>query len=137
MAKQTELIPSFPDVRALFGLSPEALGHAERAYRTWCETAGDIQSHATQFLNSRLAKDYAAIARFRQCRTPVEVFNAQMDYANNAFADLVDEGQKVVAYFGNMATEGVLHGPTEQLRSVPKSKMAGKNRRPPHRVGGH
>jgi hypothetical protein len=48
------------------------------------------------------------------------VFNTQVDYASNAFADLVDEGQKVVAYFGNMATEGMLTGSTEEPGSVPK-----------------
>jgi hypothetical protein len=65
------------------------------------------------------------------------VFNAQVDYASNAFADLVDKGQKVVAYFGNMARDGMLNGPAESLRSVPKSKVAGKNKRSLHRVAGH
>jgi hypothetical protein len=84
-------------------------------------------------LNNRLAKDYAAIAQFGQCKTPVEVFNAQIAYANNAFTDLVDEGQKVVAYLGNIATEGMLHGPIEQVRSVPEGKVAGKSSHSPHR----
>jgi len=137
MTRQTELVPSFLDVRTLWGINPESLNFAERAYRTWCETAGDIQSHATQFLNSRLAKDSAAIARFGQCRNPVEVFNNQIDYASNAFADLVDEGQKVVAYFGNMATEGMLTGSTEEPGSVPKSKVAGKSKRTLHQVADH
>jgi hypothetical protein len=136
MTKQIESIPSFLDVRTWYGINPE-LDYAERAYRTWCETAGDIQSHATQFLNNRLAKDSAAIARFGKCRTPVEVFNAQVDYASNAFADLVDEGQKVVAYLGNMATEGMLNGPTEQPGSAPKSNVARKSKQSPHRVAGH
>ena len=137
MTKQTELIPPFLDVRTVFGVNAESLGYAERAYRTWCETAGDIQSHATQFLNNRLAKDCAAIARLGQCRTPVEVFNTQIDYASNAFADLVDEGQKVVAYFGNMATEGMLTGSTQEPGSVPKSKVAGKSKRTLHHVADH
>jgi hypothetical protein len=137
MTKQIELIPSFLDVRTLCGINPESLDYAERAYRTWCEAAGELQSQATEFLNSRLAKDSAAIVRFGQCRTPVEVLNTQLDYASNAFADLVDEGQKVVAYFGNMATEEMLPKPLGQLRSTPKSKAAGKNKRSPHRVAGH
>ena len=137
MTKHTELIPSFLDVRTLCGLNPESLDYAKKAYRTWCETAGDIQSHVTRFLNHRLAKDSAAISRFGQCGTPVEVFNAQIEYARNAFADLVDEGQKVVAYFGNLATEGMLHGPMEQLSSAPQSKVAGKSKRSPHRVATH
>jgi hypothetical protein len=136
MTKQIELIPSFFDVRTLCGINPE-LDYAERAYRTWCETAGEIQSHATQFLNSRPAKDSAAIARFGQCRTPVEVFNVQIDYASNAFSDLVDEGQKFVAYFGNMARDRMLNGPTEQPGSVPKSKVTRKSKRSPHRVASH
>lgn len=94
MTKQTELIPPFLDVRTLFGVNAESLDYAERAYRTWCATAGDIQSHATQFLNNRLAKDSVAIAQFGQCRTPVEVFNAQVNYASNAFADLVEKARR-------------------------------------------
>jgi hypothetical protein len=137
MTKQIELIPSFFDARTLCGINPESFDYAERAYKTWCETAGELQSHATQFVNNRLAKDSAAIARFGQCRTPVEVFNVQIDYASNAFADLVDEGQKVVAYFGNMARDRMLNGPTDQPGSVPKSKVTGKSERSPHRVGSH
>ena len=136
MTKQSELIPSSLDVRTLWGINPESLGYAERAYRTWCETAGDIQSRATQFLNNRFQKDYAAIARLGQCKTPVEMFTAQVDYASKAFADLVDEGQQVVAYLSNMATQGILNGPVAQLASLPKSKVSGRNGRS-HRVSGH
>jgi len=102
MTKQSELIPSSLDVRTLWGINPESLGYAERAYRTWCETAGDLQSRATQFLNNRFQKDYAAIARLGQCKTPVEMFTAQVDYASKAFADLVNEGQQVVAYLSRV-----------------------------------
>jgi len=136
MTKQSELIPSSLDVRTLWGINPESLGYAEIAYRTWCETAGDIQSRATQFLNNRFQKDYAAIARLGQCKTPVEMFTAQVDYASKAFADLVDEGQLVVAYLSNMATQGILNGPVAQLPSVSKSKVTGRNGRS-HRVSGH
>ena len=137
MTRQTELVPPSLDVRTLWGINPESLGYAERAYRTWCETAGELQSHATQFLNNRLAKDYAAIAQLGQCRTPVEVFNAQVAYASNTFADLVDEGQKVVAYLGNKVTEGMLQAPAAESDSVAKSKGAEKNRRWSHRVADH
>ena len=134
MTRQIELTPSFLDIQTLCGINPESIDYPERACRTWCKTAGKIQRHATEFLNNRLAKDSAAIARFGQCRNPVEVFNAQIDYASNAFADLVDEGQKIAAYFGRMATDEVLHGPRDQLRSPAKNKVAGKSKRPPHRV---
>jgi hypothetical protein len=137
MTRQTELVPPSLDVRTLWGINPESLGYAERAYRTWCETAGELQSHATQFLNNRLAKDYAAIAQLGQCRTPVEVFNAQVAYASNAFAEFVDEGQKVAAYLGSKVTEGMLPGPLAESDSVAKGKAAEKNRRSQHRVAGH
>ena len=136
MTKQSELIPSSLDVRTLWGINPESLGYAERAYRTWCETAGDIQSRATQFLNNRFQKDYEAIAQLGQCKTPVEMFTAQVDYASKAFADLVDEGRQVVAYLSNMATQGIFNGPVAQLASVSKSKVTGRNGRS-HRVSGH
>jgi hypothetical protein len=133
MTKQTELIPPFLDVRTLWGINPESLGYVETAYRTWCETADEIQSRATQFLNSRLAKNSDAIAQLGQCKTPLEVFNAQIAYASNTFTDLVDESQKVVAYLGNMATEGMLHGPIEHVPSVPEGKVAGRSSHSPHR----
>jgi hypothetical protein len=133
MTKQTELIPPFLDVRTLWGINPDSLGYAERAYRTWCRAAGEIQSHATQFVNSRFAKDSAAIVQFGQCKTPVELFNAQIAYASSAFADLADEGQKVVAYLGNMATEGMLHGPVDQVWSVAQDKVARKSSHSAHR----
>jgi phasin protein len=123
MTRQIESTPSFLDVQTLCGMGPESLDYAESAYRSWCGAAVEMQRHATEFLNNRLAKDSAAIARLGQCRNPVEVFNAQIDYASNAFSDLVDEGQKIAAYFGRMATDEVLHGAEEQLHS-------------PHRVHG-
>jgi phasin protein len=134
MTKHTESIPSLLDVQALFGVNSESLDYAERAYRTWCETAGDIQSRATEFLNARFANDSAAMARFGQCKTPLEVFNAQIAYAQQAFADLVDEGQKVVAYFGNMATGTML---PEPIHPAPKGSAAGKSKKSPHRVASH
>lgn len=120
--------PSFLDVQALCGMNPGSFDYAETAYRTWCETAGEIQTHARQFLNDRLANDSAAMARFGQSKTPIEVFNAQIDYVNKTFADLVDEGEKVVAYFGNMATGAMLPGPMNPLHSAPKGKLAGKRK---------
>jgi len=65
------------------------------------------------------------------------VFNTQIDYASNAFADLVDEGQKVVAYLGTMARDTMLNGPMEQPASVPKSNVARKSKQSPHRVASH
>lgn len=137
MTKQTEFIPPFFDTRTLSGINPESRSYAESAYRTWCEVAGEIQSHTRQFLNNRLAKDQAAIADFVQCKTPIEVFNAQIAYARDAVADYVDEGQKVIAYFGNKATEGMLHGPFGHMRSAPEGKAARKSGHPPHHVAGH
>jgi hypothetical protein len=133
MTKQPASIPSFPDMQALFGISPGSLEYAEWAYRTWCATAGDIQSHAREFLNARLAKDTAAMAEFAQCKTPIEMFSAQMQYANKAFADLVEEGQKVVAYLGNMATGAMLPGPMSAPYSAPQSDEGGESKRSPHR----
>lgn len=132
MTKQPASIPSLLDVQALFGISPGSLEYAEWAYRTWCTTAGDIQSHTREFLNARLAKDTAAMAAFAQCKTPIEMFSAQMEYANKAFADLVEEGQKVVAYLGNMATGAMVPGPMNALYSAPKSSVEGESERSPH-----
>ena len=137
MTKHTESIPSLLDVQALFGVNSGSLEYAERAYRTWCQTAGDMQSRATEFMNARFASDSAAMTRFGQCKTPVEVFNAQIAYANQAFADLVGEGQKVAAYFGNMATGTMLPEPMKPLHSAPKSRAAGKGKKSSHRVASH
>ena len=133
MTSQTKFFPTFPvDVRALWDINGKSLDYAEKAYRAWLDAAGEMQNEAIDFLNSRLAKDSAAIARLGQCKTPVEVFNVQADYAGHAFADFVTEGQKIVAYFGNAATEGLTSAPAEE--PVSKAKAA-SHRRPAHRTG--
>lgn len=136
MKSQTEFFSAFPvDVRALWDMNGKSLDYADRIYRAWLNAADEVQSEAIEFLNDRFAKDSAVIARLGQCKTPVEVFSVQADYAGHAFADIVNEGQKIAGYFGNAAREGMFSGPAEEPGS--KAKEAGSHKRSAHRASGH
>ena len=127
MMKQNEFFSAFPvDVRALWDVNGKSFDYAEKAYRAWLEAAGEMRSEAIAFLNERLAKDSAAIARLGQCKSPMEAWNVQADYAGHAFADLVNESQKLAACFVKAAQATGLPEP------APASKEAG-HKRVPHR----
>jgi len=105
---RTDPFASFPfDVRMLWDINGKSLNYAEKAYRAWLDAAGEIQTEAVGFLNSRFAKDSAAIARLGQCQTPAEVLNAQTEYAQNALADFMSGSQKIATCLGNAAKRSV------------------------------
>jgi hypothetical protein len=136
MTSETKFSSAFPvDVGALWDMNGRSLDYAERAYRAWLDAAGEMQNETIDFLNSRLAKDSALIARLGQCKTPVEAFSVQADYAGHAFADIVNEGQKIAVCFGNAAREGMFSGPAEEPGS--KAMEAGSRKRSAHRATGH
>ena len=124
---RTDPFASFPfDVRMLWDINGKSLNYAEKAYRAWLDAAGEIQSEAVGFLNSRFAKDSAAISRLGQCQTPAEVINAQAEYAQSALADFMSESQRIAACLGNAARKSVFSG-----AAVPESEP----QRTPHRRG--
>ena len=136
MKSQTEFFSAFPvDVRALWDMNGKSLDYADRVYMEWLNAAGEVQSEAMEFLNNRFAKDSAVIARLGQCKTPLEVFGVQADYAGHAFADFVNEGQKIAACLGDATREGMLSGPAEEPGSG--AKEIGSHKRPVRRATGH
>ena len=54
-----------------------------------------MQEQATEFMNSRLSKDSAALAQLGQCKTPVDALDVQMAYLKGAIEDYVNEGRKI------------------------------------------
>lgn len=136
MTIETTFFPPFPvDIRSFWDVNGRS---AEKAYRVWLETVGQMQSETIQFLNGRLAKDAALVARLGHCRTPAEIFNAQVDYASHMFADLVSEGQKVAARFEQVAAEGMSQGVFVQPKGSPsRSNGGGSHKRRVHRSGTH
>ena len=135
MTSPTEFFPFPVDMRALWDPNGKSIDYAERAYRAWLDAAGEMQYQAVEFLNDRLTKDSEAMERLGRCKTPVEAFNVQADYAGHALADFMLEGQKVIACFGKAAKVGMmLNAPTEEL--VARSTAAqGSHKRSAHRVG--
>jgi hypothetical protein len=131
MTNPSEFFPSFPvDVRAFWDMNGKSFDYAEKAYRAWLEAAGEMQSEAIAFLNDRLAKDSATMVRLGRCKSPLEVLNVQAEYAGHAFADLVNESQKIAASFSKVARIGALTDPTHAT-----SETAQK--RPAHRHAAH
>lgn len=132
MMTETTFFPPFPvDIRSLWDMNGRS---AEKAYRVWLETVGQMQSETIQFLNNRIAKDAALMSRLGQCRTPVEVFNVQIDYASHALADCVNEGQKVAARLEKAAAQGMFAQPIE---APSKGSEGGSHKRRGHRTGTH
>ena len=120
------------DVRSLWGMNEKSLGNAETVFRTWCELSGRVHEHAVKFMSSRATKDAAAVAQIGRCRTPVDALNIQMTYLTGAYADYMNEGQKIVGFFGDVVRETLPGMSAEQAPST-----SGKSRHSPHRVAAH
>ena len=135
MANQrTDPFASFPfDVRMLWDINGKSINYAEKAYRAGLDAAGEIQTEAVGFLNSRFAKDSAAIARLGQCQTPTEVINAQTEYAQSTLADFMTESQKIAACLGNAAKKSVF----PSLVAPEVEPQRGRHRRGGHRASAH
>lgn len=67
-----------------------------------------------------------------ECKTPVDALNVQMTYLTGAYADYMNEGEKIVGFFGDVARETVSGMSAEQAPST-----SGKSKRSPHRVAAH
>jgi len=130
MTKELDSLSSLLALGKVYGLDSPSLDYAEKVCRAWYASAGKLQDHAAKFLNNRLAGDSAALATFGQCRTPLELFNAQVEYAQRAFADIVDESQKVAEFLGEMTTPEALFGGC--LQPAPRTKRDGKRTRSTH-----
>jgi hypothetical protein len=120
------------DVRSLWGMNEESLGNAETVFRTWCELSGRVHEHAVKFMSNRATKDAAVVAQLGRCRTPVDAMNIQMTYLTGAYADYVNEGQKIVGFFGDVVRETLPGMSAEQAPST-----SGKSKHSPHRVAAH
>ena len=112
--------PFAPNVPLPWNTKGGGFGYAEKAYRAWFETARRMQYDAMEFVRHRLEEDAEAVTDLGKCRTAVEAFNVQFEYARNALADFVGEGQKLAKMLGEsmsvaMPTE-VTNEPKRTLR---------------------
>lgn len=101
MTNRVDFFAPFPlNVPLPWNAKAGGFDYAEKAYRAWFETAGRIQCDAMEFVRHRLERDVEAVADLGKCKTAVEAFNVQFEYARNTFADFVGEGQKFAAMLG-------------------------------------
>jgi Phasin protein len=130
MTMQSRSIPT--DMPSLWDMNEQSLGNAETAMRAWFEISSRAQEHATKFMSSRWAKDTAALAQLGQCKTPVDALNVQMTHLTGACADYMNEGQKIVGFFGDVVRETL---PGMSAEHAPST--SGKSKHSPHRVAAH
>ena len=127
MTVQSRFNPA--DMASMWDMNQQSLGKAETAMRAWFELSSRVREEATEFMNSRLSKDSAALAELGQCKTPVEALDVQVSYFTRAYTDYVNEGQKIIGYFADVAREGM---PGVSDESAPSTRSQSK--RTPHRA---
>jgi hypothetical protein len=130
MTTQSRSIPS--DMASLWRMNQQSLGNEETGIRAWFNFASRTQDHAAKFINGRWSKDTAALAQLGQCKTPVDALNVQMTYLTGAYADYLNEGQKIVGFFGDVVRETLSGMSAEQAPST-----SGRSKHSPHRVAAH
>jgi hypothetical protein len=122
---RTQHRPNLGEMQSLWGM--KSLGGTENAMRAWFEISSLAQEHATRFMSGRWAKDAAALAELGQCKSPVDALNLQVSYLRGAYADYVNEGQRIVGLFGDIVRETLPGVPPEQALSTvgkPKRRVA-------------
>ena len=93
------------NIGALFDMSGSQFDLAEKAYRTWMESAGRLQNETLGFLNERFEKNLAVARELNACKTPTEYFEVQARYADRAMADWVAQGQKIVHLMNEITSQ--------------------------------
>lgn len=129
MTMQSRSGPS--DMASVWDMNQQSFDNAETALRAWFEISGRVQKQATKFMNSRWAKDTAALAQLGQCKTPVDALDVQMAYLKVAFEDYVS-GQKIVNFCDDVARRTLPAGFGEQAPS-----KSGQSKRSAHGVASH
>jgi hypothetical protein len=117
------------ELPSLWDMNQQSFGNAETAFRTWFEFSGRAQEHAAKFLSNRWTKDAVALAQLGQCRTPVEATNTQITYLTAAYADYMNEGQKIAGLFSDVARETV--------PGMFAERTSGKSKHSPRRAPAH
>ena len=130
MTVQKRSVPS--DMTSLWDMNQQSFGNAETALRAWFEISSRVQEQAAEFLNTRWAKDTAALEQFGKCKTPADALDLQVAYLSGAFEDYVSEGQKIVAFCDGVARETLPEVFGEQAPTA-----GGRSKRSAHRVASH
>jgi len=116
----------------MWDMNQQSLGNAETAMRVWLDLSSRVQEQATEFMNSRLTKDSAALAELGQCKTPVEALEVQVTYLSRTYTDYVNEGQKIIGFFAEAARENV-----PGVSDEPTPSTSSKSKRSTHRAAAH
>ena len=130
MTMQSRSVPS--DMASMWDMNQQSLGNTEAALRAWFEISDRVQKQATKFMNTRWAKDTAALAQLGQCKTPADALEVQMAYLRGAFEDYVSEGQKIVDFCDDVA-----RGSLPDMFGQQAPSTGGKSKRSAHRVASH
>ena len=130
MTMQDRSVPS--DKASLWDMNQQSFTNAEAALRAWFDISSRLQNQATKFMNTRWAKDTAALAQLGQCKTPADAMDVQMAYLRGAFEDYVSEGQTIVNFCDDVAKETMPQIFGEQAPST-----GGKAKRSVNRVASH
>ena len=96
------------EMLAALGMDGAAAMAAAQTFQSWLAEAGEAQGHVLEYWSRRCGSDTAALGKIAQCKTPVEVWAAQVDWANGLYADLANEGRYVAERF-TRATQEHLH----------------------------
>ena len=120
------------DMLSLWKMNDQSLGNAETAVRAWFEYSSRLQEHAIKFMSGQLVKDTAAVAQLQNCKSPVDAFNVQLAYVTGAYADVMDEGQKIAGFFSEVASESMAGAAGEKVTST-----RGKAKHVQHRISAH
>jgi hypothetical protein len=95
------------EMLATLGVNGATGKAAAQAFQSWLAGAGEAQSHVFEYWSRRCGSDSAAFGKIAQCKTPAEVWAAQIEWANALYSDLADEGRYVAERFSRAAQESL------------------------------
>jgi len=85
----------------------ESFDNMTRAFTGWMTNANRMQAETIRFMNDRFNKDMQAFTRFGACKKPEEFMSLQSELVAELVKDYMEEGNKVVAMFADMARSAV------------------------------
>lgn len=104
MSKKTETaVAQSTEIEDIAAKGEQSMQTIMQSYNTWLRSAGQVQAEMLRFINKRICEDLEMPVRMAQCKSPADMVERQMSFANTMMEDYADESRKMMALMTDVA----------------------------------
>ena len=107
MSKKTEsIVPQADDIQDVIEVNRDAMQTAMKSYNAWLNNACQVQTEILGFITKRVHEDLEMPKRIADCKSPTEVVQHQVSFAQKMFTDYADESIRIMSLMSEADDEG-------------------------------